>query len=173
MQNIPKPTTADYNPYYANYIEQVGDQNIEEMLHRNLKEVPEFLHAISEDKWHYRYDKGKWSIAEVIMHLIDAEQIFAYRVLRIARGDTTPLAGFDQEMLVQTCGVENRSKYSVIEEYKVTRKATLALLRGLTEESFSRKGNASGKDISVNALCYIIAGHEAHHISVLKERYLK
>ncbi len=172
MKKIPKPKKSDYNEYYGTYVDKVAGQKIYPLLRKNAYAVPAFLYDLPDDKWHYRYADGKWSLAEVIMHLIDSEQVFCYRIMRIARGDKTPLAGFDQNEFVANCNVESRTKDSVIEEYYMTRKATLTLLKGLSDDVVDNVGNASDYDVSVSALCHIIAGHEAHHIAVIKARYL-
>ncbi len=172
MKKIPKPKKSDYNEYYAAYVDKVKDQNVYTLLRRNAYAVPAMLYDLPDDKWHYRYADGKWSLAEVIMHLIDSEQVFCYRMMRIARGDKTPLAGFDQNAFVESCGVESRTKESVIDEYYTTRKATMCLIDGLEDDVAENIGNASEFDVSVAALCHIIAGHEVHHINVIKARYL-
>ena len=172
MRHIPAPLSEHYNSYYGLYIDRVLGKDIYHLLTSNSYAVPAFLYDIPADKWHYRYAPGKWSIAEVVMHMMDAEQVFCYRALRIARGDKTPLAGFDQDAFVQTCNVEEREQSSVIEEYHTTRHATLALINGLNENVAHFIGNASGWDVSFAALCHIIAGHEEHHMEVIKTRYL-
>ncbi len=172
MKQIPQPNTGDYNSYYGLYIDRVIGKDIYRMLKRNSYAVPAFLYDIPADKWHARYAEGKWSIAEVVMHLIDAEQVFCYRAMRVARGDKTAMAGFDQDAFVETCNVESRTQESVIEEYHTTRHATLCLIDGLDQSVAQNVGNASGWDVSFSALCHIIAGHELHHMEVIRLRYL-
>lgn len=171
-KKIPKPPKSAYDPYYAGYVSKVAGQNIYALLKKNSYATPAFLHTLADDKWHFRYAEGKWSIAEVIMHLIDTEQIFCYRAMRIARGDTTPLAGFDQNDYVLNCNVSSRKKEDVIDEYYTTRKATLTLIEGLSDDVADNRGTANDSDISFSALCHIIAGHEEHHLAVIKARYL-
>ena len=119
------------------------------------------------------YAPGKWTLREVIGHLSDAERIFGYRLLRIARGDQTPLAGFDENTYVPAAGFERRPLKAVAAEFASVRDATLTLLDGMTPEALALRGTASDKPISARALVYIIAGHEKHHLGVIKERYLK
>lgn len=172
MRHIPQPKVTDYNAFYAAYIDKVADQDAYATLRRNAYAIPAFLYDLPADKWAYRYAEDKWTIGEVVMHLIDTEQVFCYRMMRIARGDKTALAGFDQNAFVETCQVMGRPMDSVIEEYFTTRKATMCLIDGLDENVAHNVGNASGYDISVAALAYIIAGHETHHLQIIKERYL-
>jgi len=173
MKKIPKPKKSEYNEYYAPYVDRVKDTNVYLLLRKNAYAVPAFLFDLPDDKWHFRYAPRKWSLAEVIMHLIDSEQVFCYRLMRIARGDKTALAGFDQNAFVESCNVESRTKESVIDEYYITRKATLTLIEGLNDDTAGNIGNASDYDVSVSALCHIIAGHEEHHMAVIKARYLQ
>lgn len=172
MKVIPRPKVTDYNAFYAAYIDKVSDVDVYSTLRKNAYAIPAFLYDMPAEKWAYRYADGKWTIGEVLMHLIDSEQVFCYRMMRIARGDKTALAGFDQNAFVDTCDVMSRPMDSVIEEYFTTRKATLCLLDGLNDDVAHNVGNASGYDVSVSALCHIIAGHEIHHMQVIKERYL-
>lgn len=173
MKKIPKPNKREYNEYYATYVNRVAGQNVYVLLKKGAYAVPAFLYDLPDDKWHYRYADGKWSLAEVIMHLIDSEQIFCYRMLRIARGDKTPMAGFDQNAFVETCQAESRTKDSIIEEFYTTRQATITLIEGLHKDVAANVGNASDYDVSFAALCHIIAGHEAHHMEVIRKRYLE
>ena len=173
MKKIQKPNKSEYNTYYAGYVSRVAGKNIYMLLKKGAYAVPAFLYDLPDDKWHYRYADGKWSLAEVVMHLIDSEQVFCYRAMRIARGDKTALAGFDQDAFVETCNVESRTKDSVIEEFYTTRQATITLVEGLHKDVAQNMGTASGFDVSFSALCHIIAGHEDHHMEVIRKRYLE
>jgi uncharacterized damage-inducible protein DinB len=141
-------------------------------LARQRESSEQFLRGIPEARAGHRYAPGKWSIREVIGHVSDAERIFCYRMLRIGRGDETPLSSFDENAYVPTGGFERRSLADVTAELAAVRDATLALARNFDETALLRVGTASGKRISARALAWIIAGHEAHHLRVLGERYL-
>ena len=121
----------------------------------------------------HRYASGKWSIKEVVGHMCDTERIMAYRALRIARGDQTPLPGFEQDDYVRAAGFDSISMSDLTEEFRLIREATLPLLRGFDEQALERRGTANKVSISVLALAYIIAGHERHHVSILRSRYLR
>ncbi len=123
------------------------------------------------ERWDFRYAPGKWSVKEILLHLIDSERVFAYRALCIARGEQTPLPGFEQDDYVPLSGAEGRSPESLLEEYRAVREATLSLFRHLPEESLTRIGKASDNPLSARAAAWIIAGHEVHHLRVIEERY--
>ena len=131
-----------------------------------------FLRSIPAEKWSYRYEEGKWSVAEVLNHLMDTERIFTTRALRIARGDVLPQPGFDQDDYVRSTELENRDPHSFIAEYRAVRGATLAFFKSLAGNAWTRRGKANQSVLSVRAVAYILAGHEIHHLRILKERYL-
>ncbi|MEO1031172.1 MAG: DinB family protein [Bacteroidota bacterium] len=164
--------TAEYHQYYKSYIDKATNIDIVEGLAINLKKGMTFLSEIPEEKHNYAYADGKWAIKDLLLHIIDAERVFAYRALRIARGDKTPLAGFDQDIYVANAHAVNRSFKSLIEEYEAVRSSTITLFSSFEEDALLRIGEASGSAISVRALGYIISGHENHHMAVIKERYL-
>lgn len=139
---------------------------------RQLNNFPEFMASIPVEKWHYSYAEGKWSIAEVMLHLVDAERVFQYRALRIARKDQTPLSGFDHDAYVPVSGAGKRSRESIIEEYKAVRQASISLFSTFDAEVLQRKGKASNSAISVGALGFIMCGHQKHHRNIIRERYL-
>jgi len=165
-----RPQPGEYGSYYQKYVDKVPNLDIlkvlEDPAHMNQ------IEAIPEDKWLHRYAEGKWSIKESILHLIDTERVFAYRALRVARMDKTPLPGFDQDDFVPTSKADGRSKASLIAEYRAVRQATVSLLSTLGEEELSYVGTASDSPITARALSYLIAGHQIHHIELFKERYL-
>lgn len=173
MSNISKPAEGEYPSYYHTYISKVdATYDLISALERGEMEFLSFINTISADKLEYRYQEGKWTIKEIIIHLMDAERIFAYRALRFSRGDGTNLAGFDENEYVPNSGASERSLQSLIEEYKALRQSTLEFFRNLTPEMSVRTGIANGREISVRSLGYIIPGHEIHHMNVIKERYL-
>lgn len=167
-----RPAPAEIPPFYQNYVAQVTGDNIEDILDAARKESTAFFELIPAEKHDYRYAPDKWTIKEVLQHIIDSERVFAYRILRIARGDKTPLPGFDQNVFAQHAEADRRSFYSLIAEYRSVREATLLMLRYLSPEAWERKGTASGAEFSPLTIAYITAGHEAHHLRIIAERYL-
>lgn len=162
----------DYNPYYEPYIAALGDVQLLDMLKRQLVNFPQFIESIPEEKFHYSYQEGKWTIAQVLLHILDAERVFQYRALRFARKDKTPLPGFDQDKYVMESNAENWTKQEMIENYSVIRKSTIALFEKLPEEALKRVGIASDSPMSVAALGFICCGHQKHHRNIIRERYL-
>jgi uncharacterized damage-inducible protein DinB len=167
-----RPQASEYAPYYEKYVALVPDGEIIETLEVQLKEMRELLGTVSEKKGEFRYAAGKWSVKEVLGHIIDTERIFAYRLLRIAREDKTPLAGFEQDDYVKTGNFSARLLGDILEEFAAVRRATIVLVGSLEEAAWLRRGIANQKEISVRAQAFIIAGHERHHRMILQERYL-
>ncbi|MHA7831156.1 MAG: DinB family protein [Flagellimonas sp.] len=164
--------SSEYNPFYQTYIMALGDVELIEELKRGKSAFLSLFEEIPEEKLNYAYAEGKWSLAEVLIHMIDTERIFQYRALCIARNDKTPLPGFDQDTYVPYSNADNRSKSDLIEEYKAVRDSTISLFDSFDEEAIKRIGVASGSKMSVRALGFIICGHQAHHVRILRERYL-
>jgi uncharacterized damage-inducible protein DinB len=164
---------GDYHRFYEPYIATLGDVELVEMLKRQLDNFPSFISSIPEDKLHYAYSEGKWTIAEVLVHVLDTERVFQYRALRFARNDKTPLPGFDQDMFVVESNSENWTKEELIEDYIAIRKSTIALFEKLSDETLKRVGIASDAKMSVAALGFICCGHQRHHRDILREKYLK
>ena len=167
-----RPAADEFAPYYGTYITRVPDGNVVHTLGGQIAHTLGYLRAIPESKAGHRYAPGKWSIREVVGHLSDAERIFGYRALRFARGDSTPLPGFDENAYVTNARLDDRPLASLIDEYEAVRAATIAMFDGLFPEEWIRGGEASGKRMSVRALAWVIAGHELHHLDVLRTRYL-
>lgn len=165
------PATGEYAPHYAGYVGRVPAGDVLARLRRQITETAALLRPLDAAKAAYRYAPGKWSVIEVAGHLCDAERIFAYRALRIARGDETPLAGFDENIYVPAGEFERRSIADVAAEFEAARAATVTLLGGLPEAAWTRWGVANGQRVTVRALAHIIAGHELHHVEVLRTRY--
>jgi uncharacterized damage-inducible protein DinB len=170
---IARPQNNEYPPYYAGYIAQVPDGDLVDALRSQIGETLSLVRAVPEERASHRYAPGKWSIKEVLGHMSDVERIMGYRMLRIARGDTTPLAGFDENAYVPMANFEARSLASLASEFEQVRRATVAFLEHLDADAASRRGTANNLEISARALAYIIAGHERHHVRILRERYLK
>ena len=166
-----RPAPAEYAPYYERYVSLVAG-DVVETLERQGAETASLLRGLTEEQGGSRYAPGKWSAKELVLHLIDTERVFAYRLLRFARGDRAPVEGFDQDPYVANSNAGARTVASLAEEFEHIRAATLALLRGLDSAAWSRAGIANENEVTVRALAHIIAGHELHHVGVLRERYL-
>jgi len=167
-----RPSTTEYAPYYERYISLVPEGDIIQTLGQQLEETLSLLGSISESQASHRYAPGKWSIKEVVGHIIDSERLFACRALRFARNDKAALAGFDQDEYVQNGGFDERKLADLAEEFSHVRRANMLLFASLGDEPLGRRGIANEVEVSVRALLYIIAGHERHHAEVLKTRYL-
>lgn len=168
---IARPEHGEYLEYYRTYIARVPDGDIVAILGEQLEGTRRLLSGLRDAQALHRYAPGKWSVKEVVGHVTDAERVFAYRALRFARGDRTALPGFDERAWVPAGRFDARTIASLADELGAVRNATVALFRGLPSEVSLRDGEANGAAVSVRALAYIIAGHEAHHVAVLRERY--
>jgi len=163
----------EYASFYANYINQVSDEyTLVEELEISVHRLVKFVQEIPLDKFDYRYAEGKWTIKDILLHLIDAERIFAYRALRFARNDKTALASFDENTYVDEANANKRSIQDLLSELLVVRQATLSLFKSFSEEQLLRKGIASNNPMSVRALGFTIIGHQNHHQRIFLERYL-
>lgn len=162
----------EYNSYYESYIEKSNQRPIVEGLNDNLEKVVLFFKSIPQSKQDYSYAEGKWTIKDILLHIIDTERIFSYRALRISRNDKTPLPGFEHNDYVLNASASSRSLESLLEEYTAVRKATIALYSSFNSQVLLEIGEASGFPISVRAIGYIISGHENHHCEIIKQRYL-
>lgn len=171
-QAIAAPDASEYAPYYGRYIALVGGNDVVAALEDQPRETLALLSTLSEEQGDYRYAADKWSIKEMLGHVIDGERVFAYRALRFARNDRTPLASFEQDDYVRSGDFGDRRLADLIEEFVAVRRATLWLFRQLSAEAWMRRGVASDNPVSVRAVAYIIAGHELHHRRVLQEKYL-
>jgi hypothetical protein len=169
---IARPDVSEYAPFYAGYVSKVPDGDVLDLLARQADETAALLSGLSETQAAFRYAPGKWSVKQVVGHIADAERVFAYRALRIARADQTPLASFDENAWMPNANFDARTLADLLSELRAVRQSTLALYRSFTPEAVVRRGTASQKDISVRALVYITAGHERHHVGVLREKYL-
>ncbi|HEX8098142.1 MAG TPA: DinB family protein [Pyrinomonadaceae bacterium] len=167
-----RPGQSEYAPYYQGYVSQVPEGDVIETLARQSDETLALLRGLSEEQGSSRYAPGKWSVKEVVGHLVDAERVFACRALRFARGDSTPLPGFDQDVYVRNAGFDRLKLGDLADEFESVRRATLSMLRGFNEEAWARRGVANDNEVSVRAIAYIMAGHEAHHVKIIRTRYL-
>lgn len=173
MKRIPKPKPEEYAVYYNRYIDTISeDTHILKALKEESKEFEKQLLSLSEGKLHYRYAPGKWSIKDILMHLIDCERIFLYRALRFSRNDQTPLPFFEEDQYAMVAEADKLSIRKIVKEYKTQRAATLAFFDNQTQKSLKRTGIASQAAMSVRACAWIICAHERHHRKIMEERYL-
>ena len=166
-----RPAKTEYDTYYERYISLVPDEDVLVTLDLQLSETLILLRGLSEQHGAFRYEPKKWSVKEVLGHLIDTERVMSYRALRIGRNDRTPLAGFEQDDYIKYGDFDKRSVSNLSREFEQVRRATISLLRNLEPEAWERRGIANKVEVSVRALAYIIAGHELHHKAILKDRY--
>ncbi len=172
MKKISKPLSDEYAPFYAGYVEQLGEEEAISFLRNQLADTMRLFGTMDESKLDYAYAAGKWTIAELIGHVIDVERVMSYRILRFSRKDNTILPGFDQDLYVENGGHDSRSKGSLISEWNGLRKANLELIQGLSADQTLQTGTSSEVIFSVRALIYILGGHAKHHIEILKSHYL-
>jgi len=166
-----RPGPGEYAEPYAGYVGEVPEGPILVGLEEEGARSLSFYGALDDARTRQRYAPGKWTVREVLAHVTDSERVFAYRALRIARGDATPLAGFDQEVWMRHLDADERSFPEMVEEWSHVRAATLLLFRGFQAKAWERRGVASGFEVSVRALAWIATGHELHHRRILVERY--
>lgn len=164
--------SSEYNPYYEPYISIVGEIDLLDCLQKDLNSFVDFINTIPNEKLDYAYASDKWTVAEVLIHLLDSERVFQYRALRFARNDTTKIPGFDQDIYVPASRANERTKASIISEFKAIRNATIDLFNSLNTEELKRVGIASDSPISVRALGFIICGHLKHHKRIIEVHYL-
>ena len=163
----------EFDEYYLNYLNLVpSETELISGLKEDQKMVIDYFSSIPKDKLEFRYQPEKWTIKEVLQHIIDTERIFTYRLLRIARKDTTPLAGFDQDIYVDPSEANNKSINNLIEEFSATRLYTINLVNSISDENLKNLGNASDSPVSARACAFILLGHSIWHINIIKERYL-
>jgi uncharacterized damage-inducible protein DinB len=165
-------TSKEYAPYYDLYLDRVeGNTSLIEGLLESKQSFLDFIDQIPAEKYHYAYAEGKWTVKEMIQHVIDTERIFCYRALRIARGDQTPLPGFDENAFVPPSKANHKSIQQLREEYATLRASNLSLFKSFQKEMLLALGEASGTPISVRAVPFILIGHEKHHIFIYTSRY--
>ena len=166
-----RPEQTEYASFYHTYVSKVPGNDIVAALEAQKLQMAQLFAARSEREANFRYAPDKWTVKEVLGHIADSERIFAYRALRIARQDATPLSGFEQNDYVRAGAFGERSLADLAEEFGVVRSATVALFRPLGQQAWLRRGTANNNEVTVRALAYIIAGHELHHRDILNERY--
>ena len=168
---VARPEAGEYAGYYEKYVSLVIGDDVTGSLEAQRVQTMQLFAGRSERDGNFRYAADKWTVKEVLGHISDSERIFTYRALRIARGDQTPMEGFEQDDYVRSGGFNERPLASLVEEYACVRGASLALFRSLGKEAWLRQGTANKNEVSVRALAYITAGHELHHRQILDERY--
>lgn len=169
---ISRPEIDEFDSYYERYVSLVTNGDIISALKDQIVETLDLLAKISAEKADFRYAADKWSVKELVGHVIDAERIFAYRALRIARGDETPIEGYEQDDYIKNAEFAKCNLTDLAEEFAYVRRANVLMFQNLSESAWIRRGVANNKEISVRALAYISAGHEIYHVNILKERYL-
>ncbi|WNS76299.1 DinB family protein [Bacillus sp. DTU_2020_1000418_1_SI_GHA_SEK_038] len=166
-----RPDINEYPAYYSAYVNLVPDGEMIVLLNEQLKATVNAIKGVTEKQAQFQYDSNKWTVKEVIGHLADTERIMAYRILCIARGETSPLPGFDDNLYVQNGSFNQLSMEDLLKNFSIVRQSTIVLLKSLDPDAWLRKGNANGSEITVRAVASIIAGHELHHRNILQERY--
>ncbi|CAM1340567.1 DinB family protein [Tenacibaculum aestuarii] len=165
---------TEYNEYYAGYLSKISDNTtLLDGFEKDKQMVLDFFSAIPKEKLEYRYLSEKWSIKEVFQHLIDTERVFMYRLLRIARNDTSPIEGFDQDIYIKPSEADNKTIEDLLNEFSITRLYSINLLNSISEEHLKNMGVANNTPVSARACAFILLGHSVWHIEIIKERYLK
>ncbi|HXE04387.1 MAG TPA: DinB family protein [Bryobacteraceae bacterium] len=173
MSVIGRPQENEFSPHAKVYVGHVYSDDLIQVLADQIRKTVALLRPLDEERALLSYAPGKWTVKQTIGHLSDTERILSCRILRIARGDTTPLPGFEQDEYVPNAGSNERSLENLLQEFVVVRESTLALVRGLPPEAWSRRGTTSGLSVTVRGLAFTLAGHELHHFKILEDRYLR
>ncbi len=162
----------EYAPFYKNYIKSLGNANLFEILDRSLHDLIQTIENLPEEKLNFQYEEGKWTIKELVQHIIDAERVLSYRALRFSRNDATDLPGFNEDWYVENSNGNDRNIEDLLSEFTLVRKSNIQLFKSFSDEMFTLSGSIDGGDMSVRALGFIIAGHQMHHLKIIKEKYL-
>jgi hypothetical protein len=169
---LQRPDSSEYARYFDPYVAQVPDGSFLHLYEQQSRIALELLRSAPAERHAYRYADHKWSLKEVVGHLIDSDRIFAYRVLRIARGDQTPLPGFDENVFISGGSFDGRDWSGMLEEYETTRRSTLLLYEGLAAEAWTRRGMVSQVETTARGMAYAGFGHELHHLNTIRMKYL-
>jgi uncharacterized damage-inducible protein DinB len=171
--SIPRPAPDEYSEWYAGYIAETADVgDLVTHLSKQGEQTRKLFTALSDEQANFRYAPGKWSVKDIVLHLSDAERVFLYRMLCFARSDSQPLPGFEESAWAAAAGAEVRGMAGLAAELFAARSATVAFLQGLGDETLTRRGTANGNPFTVRSIAWIIAGHELHHLRIVRERYL-
>jgi len=166
-----RPSANDYAPAHAGYVALCPEEDVLSAIEQQSSATQKVLSSLDEAKSEYRYAEGKWSIKQVIGHMVDAERILGYRVLAVARGDEQPLPGFDEQEYVRNASFDDWKLGDLLEEYALVRRTSIVFFRNLSRDAWHRRGTANGFPISVLGMAYVILGHERHHLGILQDRY--
>jgi hypothetical protein len=166
-----RPAPSEYPDFFSRYVARVPEADVLSVLEAQPAQVRAALAAFAGDRSTHRYAPGKWSVRQVVGHFTDAERVFGYRAMRFARGDATPLPGFEENDFAEKAGHEDRELDSLLDEFESLRRSHVLMLRGLKDEAWERVGNAAGRPVSLRAQAFIMAGHVRHHLSVIETRY--
>jgi hypothetical protein len=166
-----RPADTEYASFYANYVALVPEEDILPVLSGQIEVLRRVTDSVPEDRETFRYAPGKWSVREVLGHMVDIERVFGFRAFAFSRGEQAPLPGFDENAYVARAGFDRRSLESLAGDFTSVRETNLALFRALDSEAWDQTGTANGKPVSVRALAYVTAGHLRHHLGVLRDRY--
>lgn len=169
---IIRPHSDEHAPYFKTYIDQVPEGDLLQLMEQVNRQTTDLLGSLTEQQVLHRYAEGKWSVKEIIQHLIDGERVFQYRALRFSRADQTELSGYDHDKYVLESKADYRPMNQLLDEFQAVRQASIALAKTMDNDMMLRSGTANNNPISVRALLYVIVGHELHHVGVIKERYL-
>jgi uncharacterized damage-inducible protein DinB len=169
---MPRPTADQFQSYYQRYIDKATGESIADVIKNHAQQILDFYNSIPESKADHAYAEGKWTIKQLMQHLLDAERVFVYRAMRFARKDSLPLQGFDEDAYATNATSEKRDWKELLEELKALRHSTDIFLRSLTDEQLSAVGTANNTKMSVNAIAFVVYGHLLHHMQVVQERYL-
>jgi hypothetical protein len=173
MTHFDKPDSSEYGPHDKQYLDELpNDGELVKHLEAGLASTVAFFHSIPQDKLTWRYAEGKWTVKEILSHIIDTERIYAYRLLRFSRNDSTELPGFEQDDYVKYSHANERSLEEMLLEFTAVRMSSVTLMKSLDPDVLGRAGKASGRRLTVRATAYILAGHAMHHVNIIKERYL-
>jgi uncharacterized damage-inducible protein DinB len=173
MTRLTAPTPEEYAPFYGDYVQRAAQQNnIYKSLSDQITALHAALNSLSDLQACFKPGPNEWSIKEVMGHINDVERVFAYRLLRISRGDATPLPGFEQEDYVRAAGFDRYALHDLLGEFECLRRANMLAIQNLTETAIDRRGTASGYTVSARALIYMMVGHVDHHMASLQEKYL-
>lgn len=168
---LPRPAADEHPPYFAAYVDAVPDERIGAQLQAQGDQLARLLAPLDDEAARHRYAPGKWSVKEVVGHLADVERVFAYRLLRIVRGDVTPMPGFDEDAWVAAADFDARPSSALVDEFRAARASTLALAMSVPAAHWARRGTASTHVVSARAMAWLLVGHVAHHVRLLHERY--
>lgn len=172
MKTIPKPQPGEYAPYAIMYIDLLPDDGLVlKHLETNFQMVKDFVYSLPTERLTVPHAPGEWTVKDILVHIVDDERIYSYRTLRFARGDTTELPGFDQELFAAQAGANDRTLEDIFEEYAAVRQATITLFNSFAASTYEKAGLANGHIMSVRAGIYHLAGHEVHHLNSMKEHY--